>query len=199
MRNINLLFQKAKTDAAYLNELVNSLIKLGRKIANIIISKYFIYNISVEDVDDYILYLVNYILNEYKPDTQTFEQYANFVFSRRLTTKIIDMFMTFDLKISSLDDQLEDGTPLMDIIPNKNVHHIPDEISLKELELEMSSPKATDNKTNRLQRKVFKLQKAGFSNREIKEILGITEDQIRYLIKLNNKGIKEFEFKIKIK
>ena len=179
--------------------LVKRLFQIGKRMAYSIFTKYQVNNVTIEDVEDYILEIIYYIFETYEPRGKTFDECSRYILYKRLTSKIMGMAVANNLNSKSLDDILEDGTPIIELIPNKDCFDIPNEISLNELDLIMSSPKVSDSKSQKLQKKIYKLQNEGYSSRDIKEILNITENQLRYLIEKNNKNIKELEFKIKMK
>lgn len=193
-KDINYLFAMAKQNQAFLYELTNQLMSLGRKVANSIIKKYAVYNVILDDVEDLILYLVYYVFCSYIGNPRGFERYARFVFYKRLTSAIIDKCIASSMKIDSLDDELMDGTPIIEMIPDQKPS-IPDQVSLNEAKLRLASPKASDNEIERKKHKVFNLQCAGYSSREIMKILHLSEGQYRYLLKLLNEDAKIFNTK----
>lgn len=198
-KNKQSLFDGAKTNSAFLFELTKMLLEMGKKMAISIIKKYGIYNVVVEDIEDYILYVINSIYETYDYKHENFDEYAKYVLYRRIESKIIDLSHTFDMRIQSLDQILSDGTPLIELISDDEAATIPEEISSKEFRLRMSSPKATDSRIVRKKRKVYNLYTAGYTSKEIMQILDLTEGQYRYIIKLLIKEIKDFKIRIEEK
>ena len=193
------LFEGAKTNSAFLYELTKMLLEMGKKMARSIINKYGLRNVIVEDIEDYILYIINLIYETYDSTQENFDKFAEYVLYKRIETKIFEICNKFQAQIQSLDDVLDDGTPIIELIPDDETAPIPEEISSNEFHLRMSSPKATDSKIMRKKRKVYNLYTAGFTSKEIMKILDLTEGQYRYILKLLSKEIKDFKIRIEEK
>lgn len=197
-KSINALFEASLTNPGALEDLTNLLIKRGRVAVQAIATKHNLICTPNVDTEGCILEVVNYIYQHYIPSKKTFEEYAVYVMYKRLTTKIVNACTSYGRIIESLDEVLSDGTPLIELIPNPDIA-IPEDVSLKELHLRMSSPKATDHGKDRLKRKVYTLKNLGFSSTEIKHYLGLSENQYRYLVDLLTEDMKDFENKIEMK
>ena len=115
---------------------------------------------------------------------------------KRLVSKMTDSYLSKSRVVTSLDDTTEDGIPFIELIADSNIKNIPDDISINEMNLMISSPKSNDNNTNRTKKRVYRLLNAGYSSSEIKRILKLNENQFRYILKLINEDIN---FVIKVK
>lgn len=197
-KDINYLFAMSKQNQAFMYELTERLIDLGKRIARSIFKKYVIYSVILEDVEDLILHLVYQIYLTYVGSYSGFERYARYYFYKRLTSAIVDKCISSSMRVESLDDLLSDGTPIIEMIPDQKPS-IPDQLSYEEVKLRLSSPKSNDREIERTKRKVFNLQCAGYSSKEIMKLLHLSEGQFRYLIKMLNDDAKIIQYKIDIK
>ena len=197
--NLDKLFEHAQVNTGYLRELTNELIKMGEKMAMSIIRKNGMRYLTVDDVEDYILEIITYLYLNYKDDQTSFTEFAKYVMYKRLVSKMVDSYFSRSMVVGSLDDVTDDGTPIMELIEDSNVKPIPDGISFDEEHLKICSPKSNDSNTQRTKKRVYNLVNAGFTTKEIKKILNISESQLRYLLKLINDDIKNVQNKIDCK
>ena len=198
-KSINSLFEEAKNNEAVLEELTKVLLKRGHQAVQTITSKNNLICTPMVDEEGYILEVINYIYGHYQSTKKSFEEYAIYVLYKRLTSMVVNACSSYGRMVDSLDLFLEDGTSIYELIPASDSSSIPDEISLEELHLKMSSPKPTDRERDRLKRKVYLLKNAGFSTNEIKKHLNISENQYRYLLELINADLKDLENHIELK
>ena len=197
---ISNLFCAAKTNNAALEELTNCLFNYGKKISKSIMIKYGIYNLTIEDLEDYILFLINYVYTTYVPDKhKTFYEFTIFVMQKRLTSKIIELCKQLSLQCQSLDEDFLDGNTFHDLIEDNSCLSIPEQVSMDEIHLKMSSPLATDDLFETRKKKVYMLQSAGYSSTEIMKKLRLTEGQYRYIKNAIKKDLKSFTNKIEVK
>lgn len=193
------LFEHAKSNAGYFKELTKELIEMGKKMAISIIQKNGLRYITVDDVEDYILDIIWYIYANYDEKETSFSEFSKYVMYKRLVSKMIDSYVARSMVIGSLDDVTDDGTPILELIEDTNLKHIPDDISFDEAHLKICSPKSSDSNTQRTKKRVYNLINAGYSSKEIKKFLKINESQLRYLLKLINEDIKNVQNKIDCK
>lgn len=191
-RTINDLFLLAKKDESFLGELTDRLIIYGENIAKITLKRLNIYNIAIEDLQDYILFIVYYIYINYKSESVNFQNYARFVFKKRLTSKIMELINSFAMKSYSLDDVLDDGTPLVETIP-ANLKSVPDLVDLNDLRLSMSSPKRKLKGQEKLMQMIYTLRCQGYTRNEIMDMLHLTLGRYRYLSRLISSDLKKNE------
>lgn len=194
--DLNDLFALSQIDDAYLGLLTDELLDKGKRIASSIIQSKKLYCFVIEDIEDYILDIIVYILANYRNKSKTFEEFAMYVMYKRLVSKMTDSYLSKSRVVASLDDTTEDGIPFIELIADSNIKNIPDDISINEMNLMISSPKSNDNNTNRTKKRVYRLLNAGYSSSEIKRILKLNENQFRYILKLINEDIN---FVIKVK
>lgn len=198
-KRLNSLFLVAKNNDDALKELTNLLLILGKRMAQNIIRKFGIFSFRFEDIEDYILFIINYIYNNYDSSKHSFGEYASFVMYKRLTTRIIDSTNSNYSKIESLDDINDDGLIIYETIANPNEVPIPDLVSEREYHLKMSSPRASDSSIERKKKLVFNLIAKGYTGNEIMKILRITLGQFTYLKKQIKNDNTNNEFKIELK
>ena len=182
--DLNHLFMLAKKDEAYLDILTKALLEKGKRMAISIIKSSSQHCFTYEDMEDYILDIIVYILASYSGKTKTFEEYSSFVMYKRLVSKMQDSYLSRAMFAQSLDDLTDDGIPVIELIEDKNIKNIPDQISLNELDLRMCSPKNNDTFTERAKKRIIVLLKAGYTSSEIKKILKLTEGSYRYILSL---------------
>ena len=199
LKSINSLFEASLTNPGALEELTNLLIKRGEKVVQTIVLKHNLICTPIVDEEGCVLEVINYIYQHYIPSKKTFEEYATYVMYKRLTTKIVSACTGYGRPIESLDSLLNDGTPIIELIPNSAINAIPEDISVEELHLKMSSPKANDCQRDRLKRRLYSLKNLGFTSNEIKHYLRLSENQYRYLLGLLTEDVKKFENKIEMK
>lgn len=179
--------------------LFDELYKIGRKVVFSLLANYGIRNVTIDDLEDTILDTIFYITNSYIHEKSSFHEYVYFVFNKRLNGKITDLVNSQNKKILSLDAFLDDGTPLIESIPDTKEESIPAIISIEEAHLMISSPK---NNSNALEKRKFRIRKLlsyGFSGKEITKKLGITFGQFRYAKTLIDKEGKENKMKLVLK
>ena len=151
-----------------------------------------------DDVEDYILYITYVVLKDYDESKGKFSDFATYVFTKRLTTKLVNICSRHDLKVGSLDENLQDGTPLMEIIEDKTSPTIPQQVSFNNFRLEISSPKSnTEQERNKT--KVIKLLEAGYTGCEIMKILCLTKGKYRYIRDLIEQDLKLSKIKMELK
>lgn len=200
MKNdINHLFVVAKNNTAALKELTNMLFKYGLALARNIIQKYRAYKIGIEDIEDYILEIINYVYLNYEPGKKSFSDYVSFVLYKRLTSKIVELYASSNLKVISFDDTIDETFSVHEVIEDRSCNSIPDEISLSEFNLRMSSPNASDSSIDLKKKKIYSLEQIGYSGPEIIKLLRLTEGQYRYLKSLIKEDIKMEKMKIDLK
>lgn len=179
-------------------DLVDALIDTGKRLTRYLIKKLNCYNILVDDVEDYILYITYVVLKDYDESKGKFSDFATYVFTKRLTTKLVNICSRHDLKVGSLDENLQDGTPLMEIIEDKTTPTIPQQVSFNNFRLEISSPKSnTEQERNKT--KVIKLLEAGYTGCEIMKILCLTKGKYRYIRDLIEQDLKLSKIKMELK
>lgn len=199
MKTLNQLFKNINSSISYLNELTDELIELGKRMASSILKKYDIKNVTLDDLEDYILFVINYIYENYNESKKDFEKYVRYVMYKRLTSKILDMSFAYATISASLDEILEDGTPIIELISDEDEDSIPNSISMNEFNFKMSSPKLNDSATDRIKKKVYFLMHVGYSTEEIKKILKLSENQYRYIVKLINADAKNLKMEYELK
>jgi len=197
--DINNLFVAAKNNDAALKELTEILFSYGKAISKSIIDKFNIYNVAIEDIEDYILFVINYVYVSYIPTKKTFNEYVTFVMHKRLTSKIFELSSTPCYQKISLDQQFDDNNSLYEVIEDKSVNSIPEEISYNEFHFRMASPKAAENSVELKKKKLYALEELGYTGSEIMKTLKISEGQYRYLKTLIKKDLKDFKNKMELK
>ncbi len=195
----NLFKVSQNGDNRALQELTNYLFNYGRKVAKSLMEKMSIYNITLDDIDDYILFIINYVYTSFSSETKSFFDFAKFVLNKRLTSKLVELCKIFSVQGKSLDETTSDGTSLYELVEDCNCASIPEQISFEEIHLQMSSPKATDDAIEIKKKRVFMLQSAGYNSMEIMRRLRLTEGQYRYIKKLIQKDLESMKLKIELK
>ena len=198
-KDVNHLFVVAKNNSAALKELTDILTSYGRSVTKSIFTKYGIFNLTYEDTEDYILYIIVYIYNTYIPNKKSFKDYVTFVMFKRLTTKIIELCKTNNLQVASLDETFDDESTLYEVIEDKTCHSIPESISFDEFHMKMASPNALDNSLEIKKKKLFILEEHGYSGDEIMEILKLSPGQYRYIKSLIKNDLEIEKIKLDLK
>lgn len=198
-KNISTLFIAAKSNEGALEVLTNELLSYGKSVAKSIMHRYNVFNLVVEDIEDYILFVIKRIYDNFEPNIKNFNDYVTFVMYRRLTSKILEMCSVSTSQVTSLDEELDESYSFYDIIEDKNCPSIPDTVSFNEFQLRMSSPNADDDQTETKKKKVFALEQLGYSGREIMKMMRLSEGTYRYIKTLIKNDIEIEKFKMDIK
>ena len=198
-KDINVLFQCAQNSENALRELTDVLMSYGKAVTKSLINRYSIYNITVDEVEDYILALVNDIITNYIPGRVSFKDYVMFVMYKRLTSKLIELCSKKVASVVSLDDCFDDDTPYYDIIEDKKCESIPESISYDEFHFSMSSPRLTDDPISIKKKKVYALEEQGYTGIEIIQLLKLSEGQYRYIKSLIKKDLELMKNKMDLK
>lgn len=198
-QKVNELFVVSKNNPAALEELTDILTSYGISLAKHLFYKFGVYNLTIDDLEDYILFIVNMIYNSYIPGKKSFSDFVKFIMYKRLTSRIIDLCNELGLQTYSLDEAYDETNCLYEIIEDKNCCSIPDLISLDEFNYKMSSPEAKDSLIDLKKKKVFSLESKGYSGKEIMKLLNLTEGQYRYLKSLIQQDIDLLKIKMELK
>ena len=193
------LFRVSINNSGAQKKLVDEIFKIGRSIAKKIIESYSIKFVSSEDLEDAILDTTSYILRTYNSKKFSFHDYVYYSLNKRLTGRIIDVIKGHKIKVMSLDILLDDGTPLIESIPDLRDDTIPDLVSLNDAKLFISSPKNGGSSLSKRMYKIKKLLQLGYKQREIIEKLNITIGQYHYARKLIDDEAKVAKMKMVLK
>lgn len=193
------LFRVSSDNSGVQKKLVEEIFKIGRNISRNIMDRYSVKFLSNEDLEDTILDTINYIFKTYNPNKFSFHDYVYYSLNKRLTGKIINNLKGYKIKILSLDILLDDGTPLIESIPDLRDGSIQDSVSLNDAKFFMSSPKNNSTTLDKRMYKIRKMLAAGYKQREIIEKLGITLGQYHYARKLIDNQAKEAKMKMVLK
>lgn len=199
IKELSSLFIAAKSNEAALERLTDELLSYGRSVAKNIMHRYNVFNLVVEDIEDYILFVIKRIYDNFEPNIKNFNDYVTFVMYRRLTSKILEMCSVSTSQVKSLDEDLDDSFSYYDIIEDKNCVSIPDTISYNEFQLKMSSPNAKDHPMDSKKKKVYTLEQLGYSGKEIMKMMKMSEGTYRYIKSLIKNDIEIEKFKMDIK
>lgn len=178
-----LFLKTTEGNAEAKEQLSTEFLKLAKLTANSILNKYNIRNVSLDDLEDCFLDIYMQILEDYKPSKQCFSVYLDFVLKKRIQSYMHETCFKRNRRWTSLDSTDSEGQSLKDVIEDKSIVPIPESYSIESLKLKMCSPKHTDNKTEKLMKKVAYLLFEGYSYKEIEEELNLSRSQVRYLRK----------------
>ena len=198
-KELSSLFIAAKSNEAALERLTDELLSYGKSVAKNIMHRYNIFNLVVEDIEDYILFVIKRIYDNFEPNIKNFNDYVTFVMYRRLTSKILEMCSVSTSQVTSLDEDLDESFSYYDIIEDKNCASIPDTISYNEFQLKMSSPNAKDHPMDAKKKKVYALEQLGYSGKEIMQMMKMSEGTYRYIKSLIKEDLEIAKIKMDIK
>ena len=181
---IDCLFCASQKSDAMAVQLFNVLKKIARKKLRETLDLLDVKFMSNEEQEDTILDVISYVLMSYDSEKSKFSTFVYTVFNTRITGKVIDFINSNQTKVLSLDECNADGLPLIESVEDSGTISIPDQISLNEAHLIMSSPKHSGAKIDSNIQKIKKLMHYGFKQHEIMKQLNLTIGQYHYARKM---------------
>ena len=150
------------------------------------------------DFTDLIDILFFKVINEYDIKRGTFSNYVDYIFSHRLVFKVQEILISYANQIADVDRMLDDSKAI-EALSDPNQRTIPDEIAIKDFKARISSPNKNKKFVERITDKVMTLQYMGFTNKEIRQLLKLTNSQLRTHIERIRNDKKVVNFKLEMK
>lgn len=138
------------------------------------------------------------IIRNYDPTKVRFKTYMKYVLDRRIPNEISRRINNLKDRPLSLDCSVNDMS-LYETIEDKSIIPLPDDVSLRRVKYEISSPKFKGSREERLRRTMNLMLMAGYSKEEIRRILKLKRSDIRILNSLNenDKGFQNLKLELK--
>lgn len=199
MKNLNTVFSSWKNRRTnidiFYDEFANYCSKLTRKILN----NYNLTKVATTDFEDLIPQIFMYVTKSYDPKRMPFDKYVAYILGKRLSNEIVQTYFADGKYLISLDQETEDGTPIIELIEDTNLIPIQEQVNFDLCKLELCSPKAEESIKDRRCRQIIDLTIQGYQRREIMKKLNIDLSQFRSYQNTIKKDKKYNAFKMDLK